>query len=113
MERDVQHDTRNLELPLLAELRKPAPVELPVLASFGDDEEEAVRRAIRWAWDNRRIRRMSQRRAAELCGMPASHFCNMLAGDKYLPPQKINQFEWIVGNTALTQTIARFREVRE
>lgn len=102
----------NRELPLLAEIKRPSAVDASFITSFGDEEESAIGESIKWAWLHRRIQRMSQRRAAELCGMPASHFSNMVNGDKYLPPQKLNQFEWVVGNTAVSQTIEKFRVVR-
>jgi hypothetical protein len=103
----------NGQLPLLAEFKGPAAIDAQVLASFGDDEELAIKQAIRWAWLNRRIPSMSQRRGAELLGMSASHFSNLLFRDKYLPPQKLNAFEWMVGNKAVSQTIRRFAEQRE
>lgn len=102
----------NKELALLAEIKRPSQIAETKIAEFGNDEELAIGEAIKWAWLHRRIQRMSQRRAAELCGMPASHFSNMVNGDKYLPPQKLNQFEWVVGNTAVSQTIEKFRGVR-
>lgn len=110
----MDNDTRNRELALLCDVRmKPSPVETEVLASFGDEEEVAVTAAIAWAWRERRVKRMSQRRAAELLGLTNSHLSGVLSGDKYLPPQKINQFEWVCGSTAVSQTLARFREARE
>jgi hypothetical protein len=102
----------NKELALLAEIKQPSPITETKIAEFGDEEENAISESIKWAWLHRRIQRMSQRRAAELCGMSASHFSNMVNGDKYLPPQKMNQFEWVVGNTAVSQTIDKFRGVR-
>lgn len=103
----------NRELPILAEIKKPAAITPDQIDSFGVDEESAIQSAITWAWNNKRIQRMSQRRAAELCGMTASHFSNVVNGEKYLPPQKLNQFEWVVGNTAVSQTISKFRVERE
>jgi len=102
----------NRELALLAEIKQPSQIAETKIAEFGNEEENAIGEAIKWAWLHRRIQRMSQRRASELCGMPASHFSNMVNGDKYLPPQKLNQFEWVVGNTAVSQTIEKFRVVR-
>ena len=78
----------NKELALLAEIKRPSQIEETKIAEFGDDEETAIGESIKWAWMHRRIQRMSQRRAAELCGMPASHFSNMVNGDKYPPPAK-------------------------
>lgn len=101
------------ELPLLGLLKAPEPVREDILRTFGDEEETAVRFAIRWAWDNRRIRAMSQHSAAEHMGMPASHFSCVLNGTKYLPPHKLNAFDWIVGNHALSQTLVRFATLRE
>lgn len=101
------------ELPLIGLLRTPDPIREDILRTFGDEEEAAVEFAIRWAWDHRRVRDMTQKRAAELCGMSASHFCNVLAGEKYLPPQKINAYEQITGNRAVSGTIERFRTIRE
>ncbi len=100
------------ELPILGLLKAPEPIREDVLRSFGDDEEEATQFAIRWAWDHRRVK-MNQRAGAQYINMPASHFSNMLNGDKYLPPHKINAFEWICGNRAVSMTIERFRAIRE
>lgn len=101
------------ELPLLGLLRSPDPIREDILRTFGDVEEAAVRFAVRWAWDNRRIRAMSQHSASEHVGMPASHFSCVLNGTKYLPPHKLNAFDWVVGNHALSQTVARFAVIRE
>lgn len=109
----MYHEPTNGQLPLLAEIKPPAAVDPAVVASFGESEEVAIKRAVVWAWEHRRIQAMSQRRAAGLCGMKNSHFSNMLAGKKYLPAQKINAFEALCGNTAVSQTIERFRVARE
>lgn len=103
----------NGELPLLAELKPPAAVDKAVLAGFGDDEEVAVRAALTWAWLERRVRGMTQRAAAERCGIKSQHFSLMLKGSKYLPLSKLNAFEQTVGNTAVSQTIERFRRLRD
>lgn len=101
------------ELPLIGLLKSPDTILDDVLRTFGDEEEAATRFAVRWAWDNRRIRAMSQHTASEHVGMPASHFSCVLNGTKYLPPHKLNAFEWVVGNHALSQTINRFSAIRE
>jgi len=101
------------ELPLLGLLRSPDPVRDDVLRTFGDDEDAATSFAIRWAWDHRRVREMTQAKAAECIGISASHLCNILADKKYLPPQKINAYESVVGNRAVSMTIERFRLIRE
>jgi len=56
---------------------------------------------------------MDQSHAAQHIGIAASHFCNILSGKKYLPPHKINSFEWLCGNRAVSMTIERFRLIRE
>ena len=101
------------ELPLIGLLKAPEAVREDVLRTFGDSEEAAVRFAVTWAWHNRRVREMSQARAAELVGIATSHFSNILAGKKNLPPHKINAYEAVVGNRALTLTLERFRAIRE
>lgn len=101
------------ELSLIGLLKSPDTIRDDILRTFGDDEEAAVRFAVRWAWDNRRIRAMSQHTASTHVGMPASHFSCVLNGQKYLPPHKLNAFEWVVGNKAISQTLARFEVIRE
>lgn len=93
-------------------LRSPDLIREDVLRTFGDDEQAATEFAIRWAWDHRRVQ-MSQNQGAEHIGIAASHFCNILSGRKYLPPHKLNSYEWTVGNRAVSQTIERFRVIRE
>lgn len=103
----------NRELPLIGMLRGPDAIRDDILRTFGDDEEGATRFAVRWAWDHRRIAGMSQEHAAKLAGIKAPHFSNILNGRKYLPPHKINAYEWIVGNKAVSATIDRFAKLRE
>ena len=97
---------------LLSLLKAPEDIREDMLRTFGDEEEVAIKFAIRWAWDHRRVR-MDQSNAAEHIGVSKSHLCNILSGKKYLPPHKINTYEWIVGNRAVSQTIERFRHIRE
>jgi hypothetical protein len=101
------------ELPLVALLRGPDAIRADTLGGFGDLEDTAFTYAVRWAWDHRRIKEMTQARAAELIGIQAPHFSNILCGKKYLPAHKINAFEAVVGNTAVSQTITRFAEIRK
>lgn len=109
----VNEQPTNGQLPLICEVRKPAAVGLDVVAAFGDDDEAAIKAAIAWAWVNRRVKLMSQRSAAELLGMKTSHLCNVLQGKKYLPLHKLTHYEWLVGNTAVTQTLERFKVLRD
>jgi hypothetical protein len=101
------------ELKLLALLKAPDLVRDDVLASFGDQEQQAIKNALTWAWNHRRVRDMTKRVAAGFIGLPASHFSNILNGNKYLPPHKLNAFEWYLGNRAVSMTIDRFRKMRE
>jgi hypothetical protein len=99
------------ELPILGLLRAPDEIRDDVLRTFGDEEEKATRFAVRWAWDHRRVK-LDQRLAAAQMGIPAPHLSNILNGKKHLPPHKINAFEWICGNRAVSMTIDRFRQLR-
>ena len=101
------------ELPIIALLRAPDPIREDVLRTFGDDEEEATRFAIQWAWNNRRDKTLDKRTAAQRCGIKAPHFSNIINGRKHLPPHKINAYEWVMGNKAVSMTIERFRQLRE
>lgn len=101
------------ELQILGLLKAPDPLLEHQLLAFGDEEERATKQAVRWGWVNRRIKAMDQRTAAERMGIPAPHLSNILNGKKHLPPHKINAYEWIVGNRAVSMTIERFRIIRE
>src|SRR4051812_2931755 len=48
------------ELSLLGLLKSPDDIRMDVLRTFGDAEDTAVSFAIRWAWDHRRCKPMSQ-----------------------------------------------------
>ena len=101
------------ELPLVALLRGPETVRADILGSFGDLEDTAFTYAVRWSWDHRRVRDLTQSRASELMGIKAPHLSNILSGRKYLPAHKVNAFEAITGNTAVSQTMDRFAEIRK
>lgn len=66
-----------------------------------------------WAWRERRAKSLDAKQASTLCGITRQHFANIVTGRKYLPPQKLNVFEDVVGNRAVSQTIARFRAMRD
>lgn len=101
------------ELPIIGLLRAPDPIREDILRTFGDEEEKATRFAVQWAWNNRRDKSLDKRTAAQRCGIPGPHFSNILNGKKYLPPYKINAYEWVMGNRAVSMTIERFRRIRE
>lgn len=91
----------------------PVGIEISTIEMFGSDEEQAIAIAIQWAWANRSSKHLSMATAAELMQMPKSHLSNIISGKKYLPPQKINEFQWLVGNKAVTQTILLFQHRRK
>lgn len=101
------------ELALIGLLRVPDPIRDDVLGTFGDEEEKATKYAVKWAWLHRRVKGMDQRTAAVHMGIPAPHLSNILNGKKHLPPHKINAFEWVCGNRAVSMTIDRFRVIRQ
>lgn len=101
------------ELPLIAILRAPNEVPEDKLLGFGDNEEKATKQAVLWAWLHRRDKTLDQRTAAQRVGVPSSHFSNIINGKKHLPPHKINGYEWCCGWRAVSQTIERFRKIRE
>jgi predicted XRE-type DNA-binding protein len=83
------------ELPLIGLLKAPEIMRDDILRTFGDEEEQATKFAVKWAWLHRRVKSLDQRTAAERMGIPAPHLSNILNGKKHLPPHKINAFEWI------------------
>lgn len=101
------------ELPILGLLRSPDAIREDVLRTFGDEEEAATRFAIQWAWSNRRDKTLDKSTAAQRCGIRAPHFSNIISGKKHLPPHKINAYEWVMGNKAVSMTIERFQQIRE
>ena len=101
------------ELPIIGLLRAPDQIREDILRTFGDEEEKATRFAVQWAWNNRRDKTLDKRTAAMRCGIPGPHFSNIINGKKHLPPHKINAFEWVMGNRAVSMTIERFRLIRE
>ena len=102
-----------MELPLVGLLKGPEDVRDDILRTFGDDEEKATKFAVKWSWLHRRVKSLDQRTAAERMGIPAPHLSNIPNGKKHLPPHKINAFEWITGNRAVSMTIERYRVIRE
>jgi hypothetical protein len=101
------------ELPIIGLLRSPDEIREDTLRTFGDDEEGATRFAIKWSWNNRRDKSLDKSTAAQRCGIKAPHFSNIINGKKHLPPHKINAYEWVMGNKAVSMTIERFQQIRE
>jgi hypothetical protein len=72
----------------------------------------SYREAVRICWIHRRIQGMTQRTAAELCGLYPSHVSDYLSDDeskRNLPADRIQAFESLCGNRAITQWEMRQR----
>ncbi|WP_250481872.1 XRE family transcriptional regulator [Caballeronia sp. NCTM5] len=75
----------------------------------------SFRDAVWLAWENRTIRGMTKRTLAEVCGLYAPHVTNMVNAKAYdskgkkradLPAEKVDEFERVVGNRAISQWLA-------
>ena len=74
------------------------------------------REAVRLGWDLRASQNMTRATLAECIGAYASHVTDYFHKDdapfrRNLPPELINDFEWAVGNRAVTQYLARKAEL--
>ena len=72
--------------------------------------------AVRLAWDLRFYRAMTSSTLCERIGVLQNHISEMLAGDgkpgrRELPAKRINDFEWAVGNRAITQYLLLKSEI--
>ncbi|SPA44632.1 hypothetical protein [Cupriavidus taiwanensis] len=88
--------------------RMDAPVLLPIAAVAACN---SYREAVRLAWDLRTIRNQTRAALAERIGAFPSHVTDFFAADdlkgrRSLPAELINDFEWAVGNRAVTQYLA-------
>lgn len=64
--------------------------------------------AVRLCWDLRRYKTMTMTAVSERIGTHPAHMSEMLAPEEAprkrdLPAKRINDFEWVVGNRAITQ----------
>lgn len=92
--------------------------EAPVPRFLPDEEVAACatfRDAVWLAWENRAVRGMTKRTLAELCGLYAPHVTNFVnpepldtKGKKRAnwPADKVDEFERVVGNRAVSQWLA-------
>jgi hypothetical protein len=80
---------------------KPALVDEALIESCDSAYE-----AMLLCWNLRSVK-YEQATAAALCEIPGPHFSNILTGKKYLPLRKINRFQEVCGNLALTQYLAK------
>jgi hypothetical protein len=75
----------------------------------------SFRDAVWLAWENRQVRGMTKRTLAELCGLYAPHVTNFVNPQAFdgkgkkradLPADKVDEFERVVGNRAVSQWLA-------
>lgn len=73
-------------------------------------ECETYRDAVRLCWALRRVKGMTTLALAEQAGFPANHRSDYLSDDedkRELPAKYIRAFEFVTGNTAISQWIAK------
>lgn len=90
-----------LQLRLLCRLDAPAIVPPDLVAQC-----KTYRDAVRLCWNLRRVKNMTQRRLAEEAGLYAPHVTCYLHDSKRqrdLPGGAVRAFEWVCGNTAISQ----------
>lgn len=93
-----------IELPLLCRLDAPS-----VVPDANVKACDTYRDAVRLCWDLRRSKSMTKRSLAEHAGLYASHVTDHLSDDdskRDLPAKHIKAFEYVCGNTAISQWIA-------
>ncbi|SAL26039.1 hypothetical protein [Caballeronia telluris] len=94
-------------------LKSEGPADAP---RFLPDDEIAqcatFRDAVWLAWENRAVKGMTKRTLAELCGLYAPHVTNFVNPQAFdakgkkradLPAEKVDEFERVVGNRAVSQ----------
>ena len=97
-------DDAQLALPLLCRLDGPSVVpadHIKACATYRD--------AVRLCWALRRIKAMTSLHLAEQAGLPANHRSDYLSDNeerRELPAKHIKAFEYVCGNTAISQWIA-------
>lgn len=72
-------------------------------------ECQSYRDAVRLCWSRRRVKKMTSLSLAEHAGFPANHRSDYLSDDeekRELPAKYIRAFEYVCGNTAISQWIA-------
>lgn len=97
-------DDSQLELPLLCRLDGPSVVpDLHIKAC------SSYREAVRLCWRLRRVKALTSLSLAEQAGFPPNHRSDYLSDDedkRELPAKYIKAFEYVCGNTAISQWIA-------
>lgn len=93
-----------IPLPLLCRLDGPSVVndaQIKACATYRD--------AVRLCWSLRRVKGMSTLSLADAAGFPSNHRSDYLSADenkRELPAKYIKAFEYVSGNTAISQWIA-------
>jgi hypothetical protein len=90
-----------IALPLLGRLDAPSVVPPSLILQC-----KTYREAVRLCWQLRRVRNMTQRRLAEEAGLYAPHVtCYLHDSERQrdLPGSAVRAFEWVCGNTAISQ----------
>lgn len=95
------------ELALIGRLDGPAAVSMQTVSSC-----KSYRDAVRMAWALRRVRGMSKAMLAHFADLTPQHVSDYLAEDdnpgrRDLPADAISRFEGAVGNTLVSQWVAR------
>lgn len=88
---------------LLCRLDAPSVVDPSLIAKC-----KTYRDAVKLCWEKRRVQAMTKARLAEEAGLYASHMtCYLTDGKRQrdLPAAGIRGFEWVCGNTAISQWI--------
>ena len=95
---------QQLDLPLLCRLDGPSVVPDSHVRAC-----QTYRDAVRLCWALRRVKKMTSLTLAEQAGFPANHRSDYLSDDedkRELPAKYIRAFEYVCGNTAISQWIA-------
>ncbi len=93
-----------IPLRLLCRLDAPSVVPSEAIAQLA-----TYREAVRFCWAHRRVTNMTKARLAEEAGLYAPHVTCYLADDcrkRDLPGSGIKAFEYVCGNTAVSQWLA-------
>lgn len=93
-----------IALPLLCRLDAPSVVPPALIAKC-----KTYRDAVKLCWELRRVRNMTRLRLAEEAGLYASHVTWYLNDGKRqcdLPGGAVQRFQWVCGNTAISQFLA-------
>lgn len=93
-----------MSLPLLCRLDAPSVVPAEHIKAC-----ESYRDAVRLCWALRRVKAMTTLTLAEQAGFPSNHRSDYLSDNderRELPAKYIKAFEYVAGNTAISQWVA-------